>query len=87
MVEAGSTMPTQRFSPRPNFPAEDKSHNLRVDVVDPILPVMLQGMDMDIISSSHFGEYGTQAIELHCHVLPGDPYRSSVFINYIKFCL
>ena len=23
-------------SPRPNFPAEDKSHNLRIDVVDPI---------------------------------------------------
>ena len=22
--------------PRPNFPTEDKSHNLRVDVVDPI---------------------------------------------------
>ena len=25
-------------SPWPNFPAEDKSHNLHVDVVDPILP-------------------------------------------------
>ena len=24
-------------SPRPNFPAEDKSHNLSIDVVDPIL--------------------------------------------------
>ena len=48
MVEAGSTTSTRRLSgyppwerlasasPRPNFPAEDKSHNLRVDVVDPI---------------------------------------------------
>ena len=25
-------------SPRPNFPAEDKPHNLRVNVLDPILP-------------------------------------------------
>ena len=39
MVEAGSTMSTRRLcglssaSPRPNFPAEDKSHNLCVDVV------------------------------------------------------
>ena len=45
MVEAGSTTLTRRLcglsslastSPRPNFPAEDKSHNLLVDVVDPI---------------------------------------------------
>ena len=66
MVEAGSTMSTQRlcgfssfgkFSlgsasapPRPNFPVEDKSHNLRVDIVDPILlpqcvgvPLMYRG--------------------------------------------
>ena len=28
--------------PRPNYPAEDKSHNLRVDVVDPILTLLTQ---------------------------------------------
>ena len=50
MVEAGSILrrligyavypPWESLasaSPRPNFPAEDKSHNLCVDVVDPIL--------------------------------------------------
>ena len=44
MVEAGSTTSTRRLcglssaSPRPNFPTEDKLHNLRVNVVDPIRP-------------------------------------------------
>ena len=43
MVEVGSTTSTQRLCslvsapPWPNFPAEDKSHNLCVDIVDPIL--------------------------------------------------
>ena len=50
VVEARSTTSTRRLyafyppweslasaSPRPNFPVEDKPHNLRVDVVDPIL--------------------------------------------------
>ena len=54
MVEAGCTTSTRRLCglseslesalPRQNFPAEDKSHNLCVDVVDPILVACKQSL-------------------------------------------
>ena len=63
MVEAGSTTLTRRFcglasaSPQPNFPAEDKSHNLRVDVVDPI-QILWSGLSSNIpfggVSQPHY---------------------------------